>query len=167
MTAIEVMDRLRDLGVSLTLDGDELVVRPGSRIPPGLVPELERCTGEIIDYLGRPNMARRYQRLYPGEAAGAEELAAMVQRLQSEGVLLTYCSVLDDYVGFYLTEAHRERVPAGFTPYSHDELLLLFGDADRQWTPVALRHIHHAKKMGAGPITDVFLEPNAERSDDA
>ena len=38
--AIELLEQLRSCGVSVSLDHDELVLRPGNKVPSGLLPDV-------------------------------------------------------------------------------------------------------------------------------
>ena len=51
MAAIELLEQLRDCGVSVTVDIDELVLRPGSRIPSALLLEVRQHKHELIEEL--------------------------------------------------------------------------------------------------------------------
>ena len=68
------------------------------------------------------------------------------------GACLLWSEVLDDYIAFYVTDDDRAKVPPGFVPYSHVEMLLMFGPEQADWSPEGLRKIHAAKKLGANVI---------------
>ena len=51
MDATAILERLEGLGVTLTLDGDEVVARPGDRVPPNLIPTMKACKSGIIELL--------------------------------------------------------------------------------------------------------------------
>ena len=51
MAAIQLLEQLRGCGVSVTVDVDELVLRPGSRIPSGLLLEVRQHKQELIQEL--------------------------------------------------------------------------------------------------------------------
>ena len=48
-----VLDRLDAIGVNVTIDGQKLLLRPGSRVPPDLVEELRQRKLEVLAYLRR------------------------------------------------------------------------------------------------------------------
>ena len=54
MGAAELLEQLQACGVSVAKDGDELVLRPGGKVPPDLLDEVRRCKGGILDLLDRP-----------------------------------------------------------------------------------------------------------------
>ena len=51
MKAAGLIGKLDSLGISMSLDGDVLVVKPASRIPPNLILELKQHKPEIADRL--------------------------------------------------------------------------------------------------------------------
>ena len=51
MDAAAILDRLSDLGVTATLDGETLVLTPGNKIPEDLVPEVKAHKPEIVNAL--------------------------------------------------------------------------------------------------------------------
>ena len=51
MAAIELLEQLRGCGVSVTVDIDELVLRPGSRIPSTLLLKVRQHKHELIQEL--------------------------------------------------------------------------------------------------------------------
>ena len=53
MDAVGILQRLHSFGVSVTLEGDQLAVRPGSKVPPELVPQIREHKAEIVSHLGR------------------------------------------------------------------------------------------------------------------
>ena len=49
--AIELLEQLRSCGVSVSVDQDELVLRPGNKVPADLLPEVRQHKAGIIDRL--------------------------------------------------------------------------------------------------------------------
>ena len=49
--AIELLEQLRSRGVSVFIDQDELVLRPGNKVPADLLPEVRQHKAGIIDRL--------------------------------------------------------------------------------------------------------------------
>ena len=62
--------------------------------------------------------------------------------------MLLWSSVLDDLVAFHRDDVDPAAIPAGFVPYSDDELHDMFGDDGVKRSPDALRLIHAAKRSG-------------------
>ena len=52
--AVELLDRLQSCGFSMSLDRDELVLSPASKIPPNLLAEVRQRKDEIIQELRQP-----------------------------------------------------------------------------------------------------------------
>ncbi|MDA1129819.1 MAG: hypothetical protein O2913_14165 [Chloroflexi bacterium] len=57
MNAVQIVETLLDLGVSLGSDGSKLLLEPGSRVPPELVPDIHRYKLEILQRLPSPTIA--------------------------------------------------------------------------------------------------------------
>ena len=51
MDAVQVLTELQEYGVSLTLEGDDIVASPASRIPDNLRPEIREHKSEIVEHL--------------------------------------------------------------------------------------------------------------------
>lgn len=51
MLAVEVLERLHELGVSTEVSENTLLLRPGSRVPPGLVAALREHKAELLHVL--------------------------------------------------------------------------------------------------------------------
>jgi hypothetical protein len=49
--AIELLEQLRSCGVSVSVDQDELVLRPGNKVPADLLPEVRQHKAGIIEQL--------------------------------------------------------------------------------------------------------------------
>ena len=86
---------------------------------------------------------------YPDDSeAGISELQEIVRRTQSEGSVLLWCEILNDYIAFYMTEQDLRGIPPGFVPYSIQELLELFGEGKGAPSEQMLVRVHAAKKAG-------------------
>jgi len=150
MGAVEVIRRLQDVGVHLSIDRDRLLARPASKIPDDLDIEIRRYKHDIIVELSRA----KYRRVYPDAQATQAELADIERRVNETGVCMAWCSVVEDFVAFVASEDDANSVPPGFTVYTELELFLLFNEAEPDWTPDGLRRIHTYKKAGLY-ITDI------------
>ena len=143
MDAAAMLDRLTALGVTVTLRSNgNLYLEPASVIPLDLVDLVRQHKSAILAHL-------RYRKKYPGDVADDAELAEIERLVLEEGMCLTWCELVKDYVAFYLTEGDRAKVPPGFVPYSDAELWMLFGPERVVWSPKALWRIHAAKKTDA------------------
>ena len=60
--AVELLERLQSFGVSITVDRDELVLRPASKVPPDLLDVVVQHKPEILAHL------RREERVGDGQA---------------------------------------------------------------------------------------------------
>jgi hypothetical protein len=104
MDAALLLDKLNALGISVTIAGEKLQLQPGSKVPPEMVEELHYQKAGLID------------------AVRARELQEIARRVMEEGYVLLWSTVLEDSVAFYKNETDRDRIPAGFVPYSDSEL---------------------------------------------
>ncbi len=51
MAAVEVLARLQTCGVSVSVDREELVLRPGSKVPPELLAEVRKHKSDLLAVL--------------------------------------------------------------------------------------------------------------------
>jgi hypothetical protein len=136
-------------GVTVTVDGQALELRPGSKVPEDLMAEARQHKVGLIERLGQDEPPKRYQRLSPGETANDAELAGIERQVSEHGVCLLWSEVLQDHIAFYATEPDRAKVPPGFVPFCATELRELFGADRPDMSPDTLRLIHTAKVLGA------------------
>ena len=54
MDAAQVVETLVSLRISVRAKGDRLLLEPGSKVPPELVPDIQRCKPEILELLTGP-----------------------------------------------------------------------------------------------------------------
>ena len=128
----------------LTPTGFNVLCEPGS-IPTELQSDLHRQKPEIISYL----IQRRYEPVYPHQDQREDELKELVRRVEEEGYVLLWGEVLRDLVAFHRDDVDPATIPAGFVPYSDDELRYVFNADEGEPSPDGLRLIHAAKKTGA------------------
>jgi hypothetical protein len=55
MGAVEVIEALQELGVSVNARGNKLVLEPGSKVPPDLVRDIRQHKQEILEMLAEPS----------------------------------------------------------------------------------------------------------------
>jgi hypothetical protein len=48
MQAVDILDTIQKLGITVYINGDRLVCEPGSKVPLELVPEIRQHKAEII-----------------------------------------------------------------------------------------------------------------------
>jgi len=138
MNATQVLEKLKEHHISVTLKGSDIVVSPASKIPSELKSQIRANKPEIVAHL---------------------ELTELERRVQVEGYVLCHCRELNDYVAFHGDDVDPATMPSDFVPYSLTELSYLFGDAGNPPPIDALKRIHQAKKTGAvingsAPIVD-------------
>ena len=158
MQAQDIMERAQALGITLEAVGGNIIYRPKRAAPPEFVETLRENKRSLISYLGQPHSQSpnaRYCRLYGGDDAGAAELKEIVRRVEGEGYVLLWSTVLEDFIAFYRSPADRTRIPAGFVPYSDTELYELFNERSADWSVEALRRIHMAKKVAGFKVMEV------------
>ena len=140
MDATAILGRLGSLGISVEVANNRLLLQPGSRVPPDLVDELRAHKQEVILKL------KGYRLKY--SQASDREVEEIVARVEVEGCVLLWSTVLNDLVAFYRDEDARSKIPPGFVPYSVGELQELFGGGKQSPSQHTLRLIHEAKKQG-------------------
>ena len=153
--ASNIVNRVKQTGGSFELTSTGFNVRcaPGS-IPSELISALRQHKPQVKELLAE----EAYRLLYPHPAQRDDEMTELERRVEEEGYVLLWCEVLRDLVAFHRNDVDPATIPAGFVPYSDDELRHLFGEDGAQPSPDGLRLIHAAKRTGA-VITD-------SRSDD-
>ena len=144
--ASDLIDKVQRTGAkfALTPTGFNVLCAPGS-MPQEFQSDLRQHQPEIISYL----IQRRYEPVYPHQDQRDDEMTELVRRVEEEGYVLLWCEVLRDLVAFHRNDVDPATIPAGFVPYSDDELRHLFGEDGAQPSPDGLRLIHAAKKTGA------------------
>ena len=137
MTTNSIIEQLDDLGVSIASNGEKLSLKPASRVPEQLMNQIKRYKSDLMNLL-------RVQR--------DQEMKDIVSLVKKQGYVLLWSSVLEDGVAFIHDDYDPSKLPLAFTPYTLDELCMLF--ADNSLSANSLRLIHVAKKHG-GKVTDV------------
>jgi hypothetical protein len=152
MDAEAVLEKLSNLGISMTLimkpEGPKLWLEPGSAVPPELLSEVKAHKPELLKIL----KIKGYHLKYSEPEATDHELAEIKARVNVEGYILLWSTVLQDLIAFYRGEADKSKIPPGFVPYSLRELKELFGKGSKV-SKNELRLIHEAKRQG-GVIKD-------------
>ena len=157
MNAGAILERLENMGIQITIAGDKVQLRPGSAVPPELLSEVKAHKSELIKIL----KLKGYHLKYSEPEATDNELAEIKARVDVEGYVLLWSTVLQDLIAFYRDEEARGNIPPGFVPYSEAELRELFGGGNAGPSPKSLRLIHEAKKHG-GHVTSQEAHPDEE-----
>lgn len=150
MNAEVVVQRARELGITLRVDGGVIKYAPKSAAPPDFVEELRQHKPEVMAFLAKPQVnapPKGYRVKYPDAQTSAQELEEIAARVKVEGYVLLWSTVLQDLVAFYRDEGAKSKIPPGFVPYSEAELKELFGDGKPPLATSNLRLIHEAKSM--------------------
>jgi len=71
------LERLSDIGITVTVSGDRLRLEPGTQVPPELLDEVRSHKPEIIFHL------KRYRLKYPDSKAFIEELVEIEARVDT------------------------------------------------------------------------------------
>ena len=150
-----LVDQAMRMGATFKVTTDGVKVRrPQGALPYDLLEGLRRHKEEIRVELAK----RRFTPAFPHPDQLDDEMMELERRVEEEGYVLLWSNVLQDFVAFHRDDVDPVMIPAGFVPYSDDELQHLFGEDGAQPSPDGLRLIHAAKRTGA-VITD-------SRSDD-
>jgi hypothetical protein len=141
MDATAILDELDRLGVTVELEGPDIICEPGDKIPEHLIPDIREQKQEIVRLLHRGYYRFRFDE---GTSLEVEE-REVVRQVEDIGIVLLWSSVLNDFIAIYRTMADKIKVPSGFIPYSHAEIEILFA---KDLQERSLRHIHAAKRQG-------------------
>ena len=74
METNELLERIYRLGVSMTLDGDDIVLKPGDKVPAGMLPELKVHKTALVRHLRRLHEVSTQERTRAQLLAWASEL---------------------------------------------------------------------------------------------
>jgi hypothetical protein len=134
------------MGATFQVTTDGVTVRrPQGPLPSALLAELRRHKDEIRAELAK----RRYRPIFPHPAQRDDEMTELERRVEEEGYVLLWSNVLEDLVAFHRDDVDPATIPAGFVPYSEEELCYLFPEDEHATSENALRLIHKAKVKGA------------------
>lgn len=157
MDATAILEKLNSLGVSVELDGPDIVCDPGDKIPDDMVPDIQEHKREIIGLLHR----RVYNPQFPKGTDPDVEYQELVRQVKENGVVLLWSRTLKDFVAIHDTPADKAKVPPGFVGYSDKEVRILFSE---DVSPKVLRRVHEAKRLGTD-ITGAFKEDSGSLED--
>jgi hypothetical protein len=154
--ASAILEHLENIGIQITIAGDKLQFRPGSAVPPELIPEIKKHKQELVALL----KLKRYNFKYSDPQAADQEMEEIAARVEIDGYVLLWSTALCDLIAFYRDDESKRNILPGFIPYSVAELTELFGQG--KYSKDRLRLIHEAKKEGAhiisqNPVTDVTV----------
>ena len=140
MDATAVLERLDRLGVSIQLDGPDLILRPGSRVPADVLENVRAHKPEIIAHLRKPRLVNGP----PGWHA--REIA---ERVEIEGVCIFWSELVGDVVAFV---RDGQQAPAGVVTFDVGELAMLFPKGRPDPDPWVLRMVYETKRLGGGSV---------------
>ena len=129
-------------GARFELDGGRLFVRAPARLPEHLMVRIRERKAELIQYLTSEGHNECLSVVTPKE----DELQEIIRRIEEDGYVLLWSTVLEDLIAFHRTEIDRKKIPPGFVPYSDAELQELFGEQSEKVSLSRLRNIHEKKK---------------------
>ena len=145
MSVADLLTEVQALGGILVIDHGRLIADVPDGFPDAIVQDLREHRAEIQAELAK----RRYRLVYPHPDQREDELRELMRRVGEEGYVLLWCTALDDLVAFHRSDVDPSKIPAGFVPYSDEELWHLFSEGGAQPSAHALRLIHAAKQAGA------------------
>ena len=146
----DLVEQAKAMGATFELTTNGVKVsRCEGPLPSDLLEELRTYKDDI-----RRELARcQYEAVYPHPNQREDEMTELVRRVEEEGYVLLWCEVLRDLVAFHRNDVDPVMIPAGFVPYSDDELRYLFSQNGVLLSADAIKLIHAAKRTGA-VITD-------------
>ena len=96
MTATEILDRFKELGVSIQLDGDKVRVAPRSLVPVDLMAEAKAHKAEIVQEL-QPAYGDGQTPALDRPPETREELARLIDHLADPGAFTQWLQWAMDY----------------------------------------------------------------------
>jgi len=157
----DLVEQAKAMGAIFEVTTDGVTVRrPQGPLPSALLTELRRHKEEIRAELAKS----QYKPVFPHPDQRDDEMTELVRRVEDEGYVLLWSNVLQDLVAFHRNDVDPATIPAGFVPYSEEELRHLFGEDGAEPSPDRLKLIHAAKRTGT-VITD-STEDEELRTDD-
>lgn len=157
MDAAVILDKLRELGISVRSEGDELVLTPGSKVPPQLIEPIKANKLQIMDVL-------RHSKPAVVSAAPEWHAKEVERRVFEEGVCLFWSNLFGETIAFVLNERLQDEVPPGIVCYSLPEIAMLFPDGGESTKASTLRLIHEVKKEANAKVRHV-VQTNREHED--
>jgi len=146
MAELNILQELEGKGFKVAVDGASLSLSYPKNISPALIEEAKEKLRQHKQEIMLKLIGCRQK--YPEDQATEQELEEIATRVESEGYVLLWSTILNDLVAFYRDEDARSKIPPGFVPYSEDELRELFGEGKQFPSKPTLRLIHEAKKQG-------------------
>ena len=147
----QIIQRLENLQVTVSVNRDRIRLTPSSQIPPSLVEEIRENKADLLDYL-RQEEARNPSLIVENSTVDEVtqiEFQEIERAVFEKGYVLLWSYVLDDCIAFYNPERDLVNIPPAFVAYSTVELWHLFGDEEYSPSRGDLLRIHEAKKTGA------------------
>lgn len=146
MDKLQILQRLDELRVSVSIRENRIELRPASRVSQALADEIRLNKADLLDYLRwQSHKQEQYE-------AGLDELQEVERRVQNDGYVLLWSTALEDFLAFHDSTQDLQQIPPGFVPYSIQELWKLFGNGNDYMSATALRRIHAAKRSGANVV---------------
>lgn len=140
MNATAILERLEGLGVTVTLDGDEVVARPGNKVPRDLIPAMKACKPQLIDEIKKQDENRFLTTMpFPIGLRGLPEVQVIAAEGWSDAKgftdpvdrrinLYSWLLMDDSFAGHALCEAVRQE----YCRLWHEE----YPDGDCGWCDV-------------------------------
>lgn len=148
MDALSILDRLQEAGISVSVDGDDLVLNPGSKVPSDLLENIRLNKPQIMDALRQSKPA-------VVSAPSAWHANEVARRVIEEGTCLFWSDLFGETIAFVLDDSYRDQVPYGVVVYRLPEIKLLFPGGASATRPSTLRLIHEAKKEADARVIEV------------
>ena len=155
--ALELVKQARAIGAEFTIESGRVRVRAPMPLPSNLLESLRDHKAMILEYLiseGSRRDLKDYVLRYADQGQSNDyELYEICSRVEREGYVLLWSTVLEDFIAFYRGEDKRREIPPGFVHYSEDELWELFKDDAKGTSLASLRLVHEAKKHGGNIVS--------------
>ena len=155
MSIDNILERLRDKGVTIEAPDDRLRFFPREALTTAEIEELKLHKAQLLVYLSCHELA---------EVRPVWRLHDIGDRVERDGLCVFWSDLFAEAVAFISDDGFRDQVPTGIVCYTVEELDTLFGADGVPLSGAPLKLIHHAKKYGAR-ITDHQLMDERDADD--
>jgi hypothetical protein len=147
----DLIRHIRATGADVQVRGDQVAIKPLNNIPKDVLTALIRNKGALIAHL---LSERSNDRTLFDHGVELEILRRSEMRIQTEGHVLIWSTLLGEPVYFCRDEQAADNAPRGIVAYTLHELETLFGETESSPSAASFQMIHQVKKYGGRVIDE-------------
>jgi len=144
MGVTQVLERARELGINLRVEGGRIKYAPKALAPEDFIESLREHKRELMVRL-RPSVV---------DASPQWHAERVARDTIQYGICLFWIEDFQEIIAFIRTEKLRDRVPIGIAIYTWPELKMLFPEKGQSVQKATLRLAHKAKKLAGARVID-------------